>query len=243
MQPFELLSDPHQNAIRQFHGLQAGMWTAMPGIIQSFNPAQQTCTVQPSIMAVVFDRNGVPTNVQLPLLTDVLVIFPKGGGCTMTFPVQSGDECLITFASRCIDAWWFSGGIQAQAELRMHDLSDGFAQVGVSSLPNVISNISTTAAQLRSNDGLAYVGITPSTHEIDVNTTGTINITSAVAVNVTAPAINLGASGQALTGLVTSALETLFNGHTHTSEAAGTATSAPNQLMSASQITTTIKGG
>ena len=44
----------------------------------------------------------------------------------MTFPLSEGNEGLVVFASRCIDNWWLSGGVQSQAEVRMHDLSDGF---------------------------------------------------------------------------------------------------------------------
>ncbi|MGC8050122.1 Gp138 family membrane-puncturing spike protein, partial [Salmonella enterica] len=78
---------------------------------------------------------------------------------SMTFPVAQGDECLVVFASRCIDSWWQSGGIQEQAELRMHDLSDGFAILGFRSQPRALSNISTTSAQLRSDDGATFIDL------------------------------------------------------------------------------------
>ena len=31
------------------------------------------------------------------------MVFPGGGGFALTFPVAAGDECLVVFASRCID--------------------------------------------------------------------------------------------------------------------------------------------
>lgn len=137
------------------------IWTSLPGIIQSFDPDAMTVTVQPAIRALVRDETGAQVETDLPLLLDCPVQFPAGGGCTLTFPVAQGDECLVVFASRCIDAWWQSGGIQNQAELRMHDLSDGFALLGFRSQPRVIPAISTTAAQLRSDDGSTFVEVAP----------------------------------------------------------------------------------
>lgn len=142
-------------------GLQSKLWTALPGIIQSFDAAAMTCTVQPAIQALVRDEAGSLASVNLPLLLDCPVQFPAGGGCTLTFPVKPNDECLVVFASRCIDSWWQSGGIQAQAELRMHDLSDGFALLGFRSQPRVIGGVSTSAAQLRSDDGATFVSVAP----------------------------------------------------------------------------------
>mgnify|MGYP000131375854 CR=1 FL=1 len=38
--------------------------------------------------------------VPLPILPDVLVCWPTGGGATMTFPVAVGDECLVGLHQR-----------------------------------------------------------------------------------------------------------------------------------------------
>ena len=143
-----------------FTGQQAGLWTAMPGIINSYSAAKATCSVQVSIKAQVRDEVGVESWVALPLLVDCPVIFPSGGGFTLTFPIAAGDECLVIFASRCIDAWWQSGGVQIQADLRMHDLSDGFVLVGPRSQTRLLSPAAATnAAELRSDDRSTYVKI------------------------------------------------------------------------------------
>lgn len=181
----ELVGDPFENDTIAFHNKQAQIWTAIPGIIQSFNASHMTCVVQPAIQAKRFMPDGSVKNVSLPLLLDCPVQFPAGGGCTLTFPVVAGDECLVVFSSRCIDAWWQSGGVQPQAELRMHDLSDGFVMLGFRSVPRVISALSTTSAQLRTDDGAAYVGVNSATHEIDVTTSGNI-IANAASATVTA---------------------------------------------------------
>lgn len=139
-------------------GWQAEMWTSLPGILQTFDATKQTCVVQPAIKGIFRKKDGTTETVQLPQCLDVPVQFAGGGGVTLTFPLTEGDEGLIVFSSRCIDAWWQSGGVQVQAEIRMHDLSDGFFIPGVRSLPRKLSPaISTDSTQLRADDGTYYV--------------------------------------------------------------------------------------
>lgn len=128
--------------------------TAIPGIIQSFDPVRMTCTVQPSIEGAVVAPDGRAQAVALPLLVDCPVVFPGGGGYVLTFPLKSGDEALIIFAERCIDAWWQSGGVQPAAEYRLQDLSDGFVIPGPRSQPRVVSDgVNTSGAELRTDSG------------------------------------------------------------------------------------------
>jgi hypothetical protein len=265
MLQLERIND-NQEALRQvLDGHQANVWTALPGIIESFDADTVTCVIQPAIKAEVRASDGSTQWVALPLLLDCPVVFPRGGGCTLTFPVAQGDECLVVFASRCIDAWYTAGGVQVQSEFRMHDLSDGFALPGPFSQATKISGISTSAVQLRSNDGEAYVQLNPTSHEIDIvtpanwntNVGGSANIivagnanvsaqnvavTASESASVTAPSISLGASAQSLLSFVTSAFMSLFNGHTHPDPQGGN-TLAPNQQMTASHLTATVKGG
>lgn len=131
---------------------------AMPGIVQSFDPEEQTVSVQCSIRERVC-INGDESWEEIPILADVPVVFPRAGGYALTLPVKKGDECLVIFGDSCIDAWWQSGGIQNQIDLRRHDLSDSFAVFGPWSQPRVLPNYSTNSAQLRNESGSAYIEI------------------------------------------------------------------------------------
>ncbi|EHL08969.1 hypothetical protein HMPREF0322_00392 [Desulfitobacterium hafniense DP7] len=126
---------------------------AVPGIIQSFDAGAQTATVQPAIREKIVDPAGNVSDVALPLLLDVPVVFPKAGGFAITFPVKKGDECLVVFGDMCIDGWWSAGGIQNQLEKRRHDLSDGFAILGVSNQPNKVQNYNASNLEIRSLSG------------------------------------------------------------------------------------------
>lgn len=138
---------------------QSGLWTTLPAIVVRFDAEAMTCQVKPAVRLVQRTVAGELQWIELPVLLDCPVVFPSGGGFTLTFPLQAGDECLVSFSSRCIDGWWQLGGVQNQPDLRMHDLSDGFVIPGPKSQPNAFP-VSTSAAQLRSNDGQFYIEIT-----------------------------------------------------------------------------------
>lgn len=157
----ERIGDLETSLLAVVAGHQASVWTALPGVIQAYDAAKMTVSVKPAIQARVRKEDGSFTWVEIPLLVDCPVIFPNGGGFTLSFPVVVGDECLVLFSSRCIDSWWqlgASSGPQVQAELRMHDLSDGFALMGPRSQPRVLSPAAVTdGIELRSDDRTSYI--------------------------------------------------------------------------------------
>lgn len=130
------------------------------GVIQSFNAATQEATVQVAQQQVTsISTIGVRTIAEYPLLLNVPVVFPAGGGFTLTFPIGAGDECLVLFNDREIDNWLTSGPGLAPTTGRVHDLSDGFALVGVRSNPRALAGVSTNSTQLRSDDGQTFVEV------------------------------------------------------------------------------------
>ena len=169
---------------------------AMPGIIQEFNSTEQTVTVQCAIREKI-NMDGDLSWQDIPLLLDVPVIFPRAGNYILTMPIQAGDECLVVFGDSCMDAWWQSGGVQNQIDCRRHDLSDGYAIVGLYSQPRRINNYSTSTAQLRTLSGDAYVELSGS----NINIVGN-------SVTISAGTVNIGGS--------TTIDGRSFMGHTHT---------------------------
>lgn len=210
-------AEEHQRMI--LDGFQGRLWTALPGIVQSFDAQRMVCNVQPSIKGSVLGPDGSVTPVNMPMLLDCPVVFPGGGGCTLTFPVSAGDECLMIFSSRCIDSWWLLGGVQGQAEFRMHNLSDGFALVGVRSQPRKFT-VDTSGVQLRTDDGLAYLEIDPATHAMTFQTSGSLTI------NAASLTINANISS---TGTLTNNGKNISSTHTHGGvQTGGGSTGVPN---------------
>ncbi len=171
--------------------LSTSLRVAMPGIIQSFDAGAVTATIQPAVKSSVRQSDGSLSSVALPLLVDVPVVFPRGGGVTLTFPVAAGDECLVVFADRCIDYWWQSGGVQEPVDQRQHHLADAFALIGPQSQANKISGISTTTAQLRTDDGAAFVELDPGSHAVNVTTTGKLTASAQGGTEINSPEIVL----------------------------------------------------
>lgn len=163
----ELINDPEESLRMAMEGHQAQMWTALPAVVVSYNATSQTVSVQPTIQGATTAKDGSTSNVNLPMLVDVPVCWPRGGGFACTFPVVAGDECLVVFASRCIDGWWQSGGVQKPAEDRMHDLSDGFAIFAPTSQPRKLTNVQTDGIELRNDARDTFLKLTDGVMQIE----------------------------------------------------------------------------
>jgi len=158
---------------KMMDALSSRIRVASPGIIQSFNANKQTVEVRIAIQEKI-TINGEVSDITIPKLVDVPIFMPRAGGFALTLPVQAGDECLVIFSDCCYDAWYQSGDIQKQIDHRRHDLSDGFALLGIWSQPHVISDYDTSSAFLRNEAGSVKVKV--SANEIDlIATTVKIN--------------------------------------------------------------------
>ncbi|HHW4678639.1 MAG TPA: Gp138 family membrane-puncturing spike protein [Xylella sp.] len=82
--------------------------------IVHFNPVTQTATVQPCIQQVMSDTSLQPW----PVLQDVPVVFPRGGGFVLIFPVALGDEGELICQDCCINGWFQSGRIAEPLDYR-----------------------------------------------------------------------------------------------------------------------------
>jgi len=146
--------------------------TALPARVLSFDAATQTASVQTGIKRLFIDNAGENETIRpenLPVINNVPVIFPKGGGYSLTFPVAAGDECLLIFVERGLDTWHDTGKDSAPLGRRMHDLTDAVCYVGLSSMPAKIPVYSDSAVRLQSDDGNSHVEIEGS--EITVTAT------------------------------------------------------------------------
>lgn len=190
----ERLNDPEESLRLALESQQAQIWTALPGIVSGVDLDKQTVSVQPSVQGSVSDAQGNVSNVNLPVLVDVPIVWPRAGGFALTFPIKAGDEVLVVFSSRCIDSWWQSGGVGVAAEARMHDLSDGFAVLAPTSQSKKLNNVSSSNVQLRDEAGTTYVEIAPG---------GKIKLLGATSIDLEAPTVNLKATNINIEGTTT----------------------------------------
>lgn len=123
--------------------LGAGFWCAQAGTVAKFYagpPQTADVTLNESII-VGYQTNAAgavkPITRPYPTFPAVPVIFLQGGGGAITFPIQTGDTCLLLFLDRDLDAWLTSGqtGLPPQTN-RLHSPSDAVAIVGLNSYAN-----------------------------------------------------------------------------------------------------------
>lgn len=128
-------------------GVEAGvadLHVALPGRIERFDPATMLADVKPMIAdARTIDDKRTP--LPFPVIPNVPVQFPGGGGFRITFPVQPGDACVLIFSDRSLDLWVAKGGEVDPVDDRRHALTDAIALLGVKDAAHPWGNVSTDA--------------------------------------------------------------------------------------------------
>lgn len=137
----------------------ARLRVGLPGRIERYDAATKRADVKPLIMGAYVDSDGDRHAESLPVLTDVPVLFPGGGGFFVTFPVAVGNVCELRFADASLDHWKAKGGEVDPLEDRPHDLSNAIAIVGLEAPANA-TPAHATHAVLGKSDG-ARVELTP----------------------------------------------------------------------------------
>lgn len=197
--------EPEEPLRAAFDGFKKDIWTALPVIVNKKSDGH-TVSLKVAIKGQIKTEKGETKSVNYPLLEDVPVQFPGGGGkdensTIFTHPVEEGDEGIVIFSSRPLDSWFESGGQQDAVDLRTHSLSDGMFIPGIRSKPRKIKNISTTTAQMRSVDGKHVVDLDPKKgtisasvdggkHKFSLDKSKGASLESSIAVDLKAPKLN-----------------------------------------------------
>lgn len=169
---------------------------ASPGIVTAVDLDAQTVSVKLCLQGKITDESGEPQFVELPLLTDVPIVWPRAGGFALTLPVKAGDECLVVFGDQCIDAWWQSGGVQKPMDERRHDLSDGFAIFGITSQPRKLPSVQSDAIELRTETRSGWISLKQGALDIHIEGATTIYTKTQAQVNCESAEVNASASAK-----------------------------------------------
>jgi hypothetical protein len=144
------------------------MRVAMPASIISYDHKLQNASVKINIK----ESYGEDKTMEYPIISNVPVMFPMGGGASLTMPVKAGDGCLLLFMDRDIGGWSL-GSSEVPQNKRSHHLNDAVAIIG---LNNLVTN---SKAQNNEDVLLTYSG-----SSITLKPDGKIDIHSANEVNV-----------------------------------------------------------
>ncbi len=165
-----------------FRNRQAEMRVAMPAKITDYDYRTQKATVKPLI-----NRRYADDRIEeYPVINNVPVIFPRSGGASLTFPVESGDTVLLVFSDRSIESWAENGGQVNQDDNRMHNINDAVAIPGL--IPFSLGSI----AENNEDVLLSY-----SDSQVKLKPGGIVEINTAAKVVINSPDINLGGEGGA----------------------------------------------
>jgi len=120
------LTDAFRQAIE--HRL-SDVHTCLPAQIISYDHTKEKASVEPLLKRKY--RDGKID--RLPIIVNVPVVWPRSGGCSLTFPVKKGDGCLLIFSERSLDKWLSVGGVVEPDDPRKFDLTDAIALMGLTS--------------------------------------------------------------------------------------------------------------
>jgi hypothetical protein len=104
--------------------------TAMPGIVDSYDPSTGLASVKPALKRVYLNGD----TVDLPVIKRVPVLMPRasGGAAYVSMPLKQGDPVTMIFSERSLDVWKStSGGSTVDpGDPRKHHLADAYCFPG-----------------------------------------------------------------------------------------------------------------
>lgn len=121
-----------------FDALISSLFTCLPGRIESYDYSTRKATVKPLIKKTLLDE----TVEELPVITEVPVVFPMSKLSGMSFPLNRGDGVLLVFSQRSLERWANTGEDSEPGDPRKYDMTDAIAVVGLFSFKqnNLASN-------------------------------------------------------------------------------------------------------
>jgi hypothetical protein len=127
---------------------------AMPARVTKYDAEAQTVEVEPQF------KRQLARDVaeKLPVISNVPVQFPRGGGFFSTVPIQKDDFVLLVFTDQPLGAWRSKGEPTEPGDRRAHTLSGAVAIPGVYPIAGKLQSTSTDA-MLMGKDGTAAAQI------------------------------------------------------------------------------------
>lgn len=170
----------------------------LPARIVTYYPINQTADIQICVERIYNDSNDIGRVEARRPIESVPVHTPSGGGWAMTMPIKTGDSCLVFFSQVGYDHWLYEdkdvAGTLANMPKpwlkRQFSEDDGYALVGLNTLPRAITNYSAVDSQWRNVD---------STQIIDLREDLSIVITSPTSLTINAPTVTVNATDVVVT--------------------------------------------
>lgn len=125
--------------------LQGEINVCLPAQVESYDASTQLASVKPLLKRPLVGEDGVDLEAEsIPVINNVPVIHPSGGGYFVHLPLTKGDPVTLVFSDRSLDRWIDKGGEVDPGFSHTHELSDAFAIPGGRSKQQKLSNPSSS---------------------------------------------------------------------------------------------------
>jgi phage gp45-like len=161
-----------------------GIRVCMPATIETYDFLTQQASVKIDMQELYEDGE----TIDYPVVSGVPVVFMASGGASITMPVNRGDYCMLIYADRDMSNWLLGGTGQKPDSMRMHNLSDAIAIMGLFPF--------TSSARAENNTDvlITYSGskiILKPNGIINIETTKDVNVQAAETINITSKDANV----------------------------------------------------
>lgn len=132
--------------------------TCLPARIISVDKLSTEQTID--VKADIYRRYKDGVVVESPVIYNVPVVFPAGGGGIMTFPLAVDETVMIMFSQRSMDEWLEGAGLNAvsPADSRNHHRTDAIAIPSIFTKQN---NLTPSATDVELKFGTSSISISP----------------------------------------------------------------------------------
>ena len=125
----------------------------LPGKVTRYDAAKQQADIQPLLKVARTDEDEARIVEDLPVITNVPVVFPGAGGYRITFPVAKGDTGVLLFSEASLDTWLAQGGSVDSKDDRRLSLADGIFLPGLRDFAHALTSAPTDHATIGKDDG------------------------------------------------------------------------------------------
>lgn len=167
----DLLRRTTRNAAAELH-------VALPARVLAYDFTRQMASVQPTLRRRYSDGR----EDDMPILSNVPVMFPRSGGASITMPVRANDTVLVVFSERSLDEWLARGGVVTPDDRRLHALVDAVV------IPGLIPFVTGTLAENNDDVLLTYDG-----SKVRLKPGGNVEVEASAKITLKAPHVEVDA--------------------------------------------------
>lgn len=179
----------------------------LPARIVEYFPEDQTATVQISVETIYNNSESLYEIKKRQPLEGVPVHTPSGGGWAITMPIKEGDSCIMFFSQVGYDHWLYEdkdsagllAGLPKPWMRRQFNEDDGYALVGLNTIPRAIKSYTMDGSQWRNEDAIQNIHLKEDL-SIEINSPVSVTINApSVVVNCDTSEVNAGSSASITT--------------------------------------------